>query len=71
MVKWICRGYIFRENCYSCKYAEVDRCGDITLGDFWGLDKDIQEVKERDKGINLVMINTENGQNMWNTIKMN
>lgn len=62
-------GYIFRENCYSCKYAEVDRCGDITLGDFWGLDKDIQGFKERDKGINLVMINTENGQNMWNTIK--
>lgn len=25
----------YRDNCYSCKYASRDRCGDITLGDYW------------------------------------
>ena len=26
----------YRECCYSCKYADIQREGDITLGDFLG-----------------------------------
>ena len=26
-----------RESCYDCKYANIDRVGDITLGDFWNV----------------------------------
>ena len=40
-------GYTFRDSCYSCQYADSLRVGDITIGDFWGLDKwsEIKEVK--------------------------
>lgn len=47
----------YTENCYSCKYASIERVGDITLGDSWGTDLKDQEKK----GISLVLINTEKG----------
>lgn len=28
------KGIIYRENCYQCKYARMERVGDITLADF-------------------------------------
>lgn len=30
-------GYIYRESCHHCPYARQERCGDVTIGDFWGL----------------------------------
>ncbi len=32
-------GMIFQKSCYSCKFAVPERVGDITIGDFWGLDR--------------------------------
>ena len=29
----------YRENCYSCPYANNSRVGDITIGDYWGIEK--------------------------------
>lgn len=57
-------GYIFRENCYSCKYAGKNRCGDITIGDFWGLKNDY----DISKGVNLVAINSDKGMELWEKI---
>lgn len=34
----------YTENCYSCRYATLDRVSDITLGDSWG-----SELEERSK----------------------
>ena len=36
-------GCTFRESCYTCLYAKPNRCSDITIGDFWGLQKDADE----------------------------
>lgn len=30
-------GFSYRESCYHCRYANSERCSDITIGDFWGL----------------------------------
>lgn len=30
------KGSIYRNSCYSCKYANMKRQGDFTLGDLWG-----------------------------------
>ena len=60
------KGQNFRENCYSCSYARIERVGDITLGDFWGLD----EVDfEHNKGVNCVLINTSKGEKIFDRIK--
>ncbi|MCD7771857.1 MAG: Coenzyme F420 hydrogenase/dehydrogenase, beta subunit C-terminal domain [Oscillospiraceae bacterium] len=29
-------GEIYRSSCYTCKYAQLSRIGDFTLGDLWG-----------------------------------
>ncbi len=62
-------GYILRNNCYNCKYTSPKRCGDITLGDFWGLGDDIPFSSDKKDGINVVLINTDNGNEMFNRVK--
>lgn len=52
---------INRENCYSCRYAQRKRISDITIGDFWGLDKTSEVYDNEEKGISLIMPNTEKG----------
>lgn len=62
------QGNIFRENCYSCKYAKPERISDITIGDFWGLDKSSVVFDDENKGISLILINTNNGSKLFDKI---
>jgi len=59
---------IFREGCYNCEYATLDRVSDITLGDFWGIEK-YQKGSNTDKGVSMVVVNTEQGRIFLNSIK--
>ena len=54
----------YTENCYSCKYATDKRVGDITIGDSWGSTL----TEEIDKGISLVMCQTEKGNELLNML---
>ena len=54
-----------RKSCFSCQYTTKGRIGDITLGDFWGLN-DIN-FKNRD-GVSLCLINTHRGQYLYSMI---
>ena len=51
-----------RESCTNCPYTTTSRCSDITLGDCWGIEKICPEFDDN-KGISLVMCNTEKGRN--------
>ncbi len=53
-------GDIYRESCYRCPYAGGFRPGDITLGDFWGIDHEVAGLSPR-KGISLAIANTSKG----------
>lgn len=46
-----------RPNCNDCQFANMNRVGDITLGDFWGL-KDGKMFNQSD-GISLVLCNND------------
>lgn len=37
-------GFLNRESCYRCRYCSDDRPEDITLGDFWGIEKEHPEL---------------------------
>lgn len=63
------KGLFYRDSCYNCRYATVDRCSDITLGDFWGLKHTIDEKDRKYKGTSLVLINTEKGNFAFSRIK--
>ena len=58
---------ILQKACYSCAFAGSERTGDLTLGDFWGIDPDISH-KTAISGINMLFINTENGQQLIDSI---
>ncbi len=57
---------IMRSNCYSCKYACSHRPGDLTIGDFWGIQREHPELLKNEKineakGISVIIANTEKG----------
>lgn len=57
---------LFRNSCYSCKYAKVARVADITLGDFWKLGKD-SALKDR-LGVSLCITHTIKGEKLLKSI---
>lgn len=63
------KGNIYRENCYNCRYAQRERISDITIGDFWGLDKNSKIYDDESKGISLLLPNTQKGLNLIECIK--
>ncbi|WP_418213328.1 Coenzyme F420 hydrogenase/dehydrogenase, beta subunit C-terminal domain [Bacteroides difficilis] len=54
-LKGFLKGVILRESCYSCRYTQKCRVGDLSLGDFWG-------YKNENKGISLCLTNTIKGK---------
>lgn len=48
---------IYRESCYSCEYANINRVGDFTLGDFWGAEG-LNIPFDVEKGCSLVLLNS-------------
>lgn len=60
------RGWIYRESCYHCRYAGGNHPGDLTLGDYWGIEAAHPECLGRNgwderRGVSLVIANTEKG----------
>jgi len=51
---------ILRDSCYNCQYASHERVGDITIGDFWGLNSG-ELLLNKDVGISLIMATTQKG----------
>ena len=60
----------YRNSCYSCKFAQTVRVGDLTLGDFWGVSLP-KHVDKRSKGVSLCMVNSESGKNLMERISKN
>jgi coenzyme F420-reducing hydrogenase beta subunit len=54
------RNMFLRPSCHTCKYSSLNRQSDVTLADFWGVDKFYPELDD-DKGTSLILINTPKG----------
>lgn len=57
------------ESCYNCK-SKMPRPADITLGDCWGIHKFNPKLND-DKGLSLVLVNSDIGLNIFSSIKQN
>ncbi len=55
---------LFRESCFSCRYAILKRVGDLTIGDFWGLGKTTPFQYKTGGNISVVLVNTPQGQSL-------
>lgn len=56
-----------RKDCFACPYKNLNRVGDITLADCWGVSKYYPEFSDN-KGISLVLINNEKGREYFTRI---
>lgn len=59
---------ILRPSCYNCKFSNFDRLSDVTIADFWGIEK-CKPHMDDNKGVSLVLVNSEKGQNLFDSIK--
>ncbi len=57
-----------RPSCGYCPYAEIKRQGDLTIGDFWGIEK-IDTKIYNPKGNSIVLLNNKLGEKLFNSIK--
>lgn len=58
------KSYLLRQSCDECRFSNIERISDISLGDFWHLkdariDKNIQN-----KGISMVLVNSAKGEEL-------
>ncbi len=60
-------GISMRESCASCKFTNLKRVGDITIGDFWGIPKD-SPYEQDGRGLSLALINSSKGESLFNKI---
>ena len=61
-------GNFARPSCYECQFKGFPQKADITLADFWGIEK-IDPSMDQDKGTSLVMVNSDKGLELFNAIK--
>jgi coenzyme F420-reducing hydrogenase beta subunit len=55
------RDTYLRPSCHVCKFSRLPRVADLTLGDFWGVDRHHPEWDD-DQGTSLVLVETVKGQ---------
>ena len=67
-MKIFLKNLCLRESCYNCKYKGTNRWSDITLGDFWNIEKIIKDFDD-DKGVSAVIINSSKGKEWFEKIK--
>lgn len=63
------KGLMHRPNCYSCNYATIERVGDVTLADFWGVGS-YKPISDNHKGgCSMLSVNSVKGKMLFNEIK--
>ena len=65
------RGFLshifFRKSCTNCSFKNIHRQSDLTLADYWGIEKDYPK-KNDNKGVSLVMIHSEKGKQIFSEL---
>lgn len=60
---------MFRHSCGVCPFCNTKRPSDITLADYWGWQKTGSIINKDDKGLNLVLINTNKGVILFDEVR--
>ena len=56
-----------RLSCYGCKFRGFPRISDITLADFWGVDK-LRPHLDNNCGTSAILVNSQNGRAFWEKV---
>ncbi|MCD7856411.1 MAG: Coenzyme F420 hydrogenase/dehydrogenase, beta subunit C-terminal domain [Clostridiales bacterium] len=55
---------VLRPCCYECPYKDVKHPGDITIADYWSIEKAAPEFDDN-KGVSLVLVNNDKGERVF------
>lgn len=58
---------ISNSSCFHCQFNKIPRMADLSLGDFWGVDK-YDKTLNNNKGLSLILINSEKGKDLFDKI---
>ncbi|WP_312433457.1 Coenzyme F420 hydrogenase/dehydrogenase, beta subunit C-terminal domain [Lacrimispora sp.] len=66
---------VLRESCYSCQYANLNRPGDLSIGDYWGAEYILQNeiskgMFDPKQGISEILVNTDKGNRLIEEIRI-
>ena len=61
---------MFRPSCAKCPFASVSRAGDITMADFWGIEKHDSAFNDN-RGVSLVLVNSSVGAEIFENARKN
>lgn len=61
-------GLIMRESCYLCKFADIPRVGDFTLGDYWHISEFNNELSDG-FGTSCVLLNNDKADKIYKEIE--
>ena len=59
----------YRKSCNICPYTNTTRPSDITLADFWGWEKNVPNMNKDNKGLSLIICNTDKGLKLFENIQ--
>lgn len=66
------RGYhtnVFcRPSCYDCQYKGFPRMADITIGDYWGIEK-VDRNLDNNIGTSMILLNSKKGESYFEKVK--
>ena len=65
------KGLMHRPNCYNCRYTTVERVGDISLADFWGIGTYKPIRNDFIGGCSMVSVNSEKGLSLFSQVSSN
>ncbi len=60
---------INRPSCHNCVFSGETRYADLTIGDFWGIERIAPDMAEDDLGVSLLNVNTEKGRKILGKIE--
>ena len=67
-MKTFLKNLSLRTSCYTCNYKGNKRQSDITLADFWGIEKVLPNFDAKN-GVSAVILNTAKGKSLFENIK--
>ena len=63
MLLYLRENVSLRPSCYQCRFKGINRCSDITLGDFWGAEEKYSDL-DNNRGTSAVMVHTKLGKDV-------
>ena len=62
------QGDTYRESCYKCSYSNMSRPSDITIGDFWGIERVYPDLNNI-QGVSAVITNSKKGEALFDQVQ--